>query len=105
MQGRVGPGKWRMVGFSAQGYARRRWMDDVPDTGTVHPEDIYAEARRRKHGLRLDEHRMREYVNGTPVPPEISQFCEQIDFAATALARLSPIPADFADDLYWPQRW
>jgi hypothetical protein len=33
------------------------------------------------------------------------QMCRQIDLAAAALARLSPIPTDFGDDLYWPRTW
>ncbi|WP_086469516.1 hypothetical protein [Devosia lucknowensis] len=63
------------------------------------------EARRRKSLLRLDEWELREFVTDRPVPEHIVQLCVQIDLAAAALARLSPIPADYADDLYWPRVW
>jgi len=66
---------------------------------------VEAEARRRKASLHLDEWQLREYVTGRPVPDAISQMCRQIDLAAEALLRLSSIPADFADDLYWPRQW
>jgi hypothetical protein len=63
------------------------------------------EARRRKAMLKLDEWQLRQYVTDRPVPDHIVQMCRQIDLAAAALARLSPIPSDFADDLYWPRMW
>lgn len=68
-------------------------------------EDVQAEARRRKKLLRFDELSLREFVNGTPVPEHVRNTALQIDFAALALARLSPIPSDYADDLYWPRMW
>lgn len=67
--------------------------------------DVEAEAWRRKAALRLDEWRMREFVTGLPVPDEVSQLCYQIDLAVAALERMSPIPADFRDDVYWPRVW
>lgn len=71
----------------------------------VHPSEVEAEARRRKAALGLDEWRLREYVSGNPVPVRIRQLCEQIDLAALALSRMSKIPGDFRDDLYWPRCW
>lgn len=71
----------------------------------VRPAEIEAEARRRKDALGLDEWRMREYVSGNPVPVRIRQLCEQIDLTAEALLRMSRIPADFRDDIYWPRCW
>lgn len=84
----------------------REWSEPgtVPSSGLkVHPADIEAEARRRKGALRLDEWRMREYVTGSPVPERVHQLCRQIDLAAEAIARISPIPCDFRDDIYWPR--
>lgn len=85
----------------------REWSEASP-FGDVEPEaacraDIEAEARRRKAALQLDEWRMREYVTGRAVPEHIRELVIQIDYAAQALARLAPIPADYADDLYWPR--
>jgi hypothetical protein len=86
----------------------REWSEPVKrvqDDAPVYISQIEAEARRRKQMLRLDEWRMREYVTGTPVPARVHQLCQQIDFAALALSRMSIIPADYADDLYWPRMW
>lgn len=83
----------------------REWSEPgiAPANGSaVHPEDIEAEARRRKRALRLDEWQMREYVTGDPMPLRIRHLCQQIDFAAEALARMASIPNDFRDDIYWP---
>lgn len=75
------------------------------DQQTVRQSEVEAEARRRKAALRIDEWQMREYVTGRPVPEEVRQLCTQIDLAAEALARMSSIPCDFRDDLYWPRVW
>lgn len=72
---------------------------------SVDAVEVENEARRRKGLLRLDEWQLRQYVTDRPVPEHVAQTCRQIDLAAAALARLSPIPADFADDLYWPRMW
>jgi hypothetical protein len=86
----------------------REWSE--PQAGTsaarvVDSDEIESEARRRKAMLKLDEWELRQYVTDRPVPEHIVQMCVQIDLAAAALSRLSPIPADFADDLYWPRMW
>lgn len=39
------------------------------------------------------------------MPQDICEMAKQIEFAAQAIARLSPIPADFDDDVYWPRVW
>lgn len=86
----------------------REWSEPGRNTGydrAVHPTEVEAEARRRKAALDLDEWRLREYVTGVPIPIRIDQLCQQIDYAAQALARMSSIPADFRDDLYWPRCW
>lgn len=68
-------------------------------------EDIEAEARRRLRAIGIDEWRMREFVTGRPMPADICHLELQINFAAQALSRLSPIPADYAADVYWPTHW
>lgn len=87
----------------------REWSEPGPvrkDTGsTVHAEAVEAEAWRRKRAVGLDEFRMREYVTGQPVPEQINQLCRQIELAAAALMLLSPIPADYRDNIYWPRVW
>ncbi len=86
----------------------REWSEPGRTADTahiVHSSEVYAEARRRKAALGLDEWRLREYVSGTPVPVRIRQLCEQIDLAAEAMARMSQIPESFRDDLYWPRCW
>jgi hypothetical protein len=66
---------------------------------------VEAEARRRKGMAGLDEWQLREYVTGLPIPSDLRNLCLQIDYAAQAISRLSPIPADFTDDIYWPRVW
>jgi len=68
-------------------------------------EDVEAEARRRLRAIGIDEWRMREFVSGLPMPADIRHFEQQIELAAQALSRLSPIPADYAADIYWPTYW
>ncbi len=86
----------------------REWTGSSAGDGItrmVHPSEVEEEARQRKAALGLDEWRLREYVSGNPVPVRIRQLCEQIDLAAQALSRMSKIPSDFRDDLYWPRCW
>lgn len=85
-------------------WTETRVQERVPDY-PVTAADVIAEARRRKIALKLDEWEMREYVTGRPVPERVRHLAVQIDFAAQAISRLSPIPADFADDIYWPRLW
>lgn len=87
----------------------REWSEPQSrPSGAGHAVDAVAvenEARRRKGLLRIDEWQLREFVTDRPVPDHIVAMCRQIDLAAAALTRLSPIPGDFADDLYWPRMW
>ena len=71
----------------------------------VRPEDVEAEAARRMREGKVNEWRVREFVTGHPMPPDVKYLELQIDFALRAICKLSPIPADFADDLYWPICW
>ena len=87
----------------------REWNEPqsrVPRSGhTIDAVEVENEARRRKSLLRLDEWQLRQFVTDRPMPEHVTQMCRQIDLAAAALSRLSPIPDDFADDLYWPRMW
>ncbi len=80
---------------------QKRWDRAEP----IRPEDVEAEAARRMRDGRVNEWRVREFVTGHPMPPDIKYLELQINFAARAICKLSPIPADFADDLYWPTCW
>jgi hypothetical protein len=71
----------------------------------IRVEDVEAEARRRMREGRVSEWRTREFITGTPMPSDVKYLELQIDFAARAICKLSPIPADYADDLYWPTCW
>jgi hypothetical protein len=70
---------------------------------SVAVEDVEAEARRRLRSVKLNEWRTREFVTGHPMPQHIRHFALQVDFAARAISRLSPIPQDFDSDVYWPR--
>ena len=85
----------------------REWTEpgrrgSAPATGSILVEDVEAEARRRLRTCRIDEWRTREFITGSPMPDDIRHFAMQVEFAATAISRLSPIPHDFDNDVYWP---
>lgn len=71
----------------------------------VSVEDVEAEARRRLRYLKLDQWRTREFITGRSMPEVIQHLAQQIDLASRAISRMSPIPADFYDDVYWPRMW
>ena len=75
------------------------------DIDPVRPEDVEAEAARRMRLGKVNEWRVREFVTGHAMPPDIKYLELQINFAMRAICKLYPIPADFADDLYWPVYW
>lgn len=88
----------------------REWTEPVrrspgPVSTAVLVEDVEAEARRRLRAAKLDEWRTREFITGRPMPDEIRHFALQVEFAARAIGRLSPIPLDFDSDVYWPRLW
>ncbi|MBU1335471.1 MAG: hypothetical protein KJ944_08385 [Alphaproteobacteria bacterium] len=66
-------------------------------------EDVEAEARRRLRSCRLQEWRTREFITGRPMPDDVRHYALQVEFAAQAISRLSPIPEDFDSDVYWPR--
>lgn len=86
----------------------REWTEPArqgsePATVSVLVEDVEAEARRRLRSCRLQEWRTREFITGRPMPDDIRHFALQVEFAAQAISRLSPIPQDFDSDVYWPR--
>jgi hypothetical protein len=87
-----------------RGWSEPGSLPSGPDR-IVDSEDVLHEARRLKTLLNLDEWQLRQFVTDRPVPDHIVQMCRQIDLAAAALTRLSPIPTDFSNDLYWPRTW
>lgn len=84
----------------------REWTEasseQVAPRRPIEVEDVQREARRRLKSLKLEEWRAREFITGVPIPDHIRHLALQIEFAAEAIGRLSPIPADYADDVYWP---
>lgn len=87
----------------------REWTEAAPERvlpqRVIEVEDVQYEARRRLKALKLEEWRVREFVTGVPIPDHVSHLAMQIEFAAEAIGRLSPIPTDYADDVYWPLTW
>ena len=81
------------------------WQQPHAAPATVLVEDVEAEARRRLRAIKLHEWRTREFVTGQPMPEDVRHYALQVDYAATAIARLSPIPQDFDSDVYWPRLW
>lgn len=80
-----------------------RWGGSNPAAKTVLVEDVEAEGRRRLRACRIEEWRTREFITGRPMPDDIRHFALQVEFAANAISRLSPIPPDFDSDIYWPR--
>lgn len=85
----------------------REWTEptgrgSIRATRFVLVEDVEAEARRRLRSCRIEEWRTREFITGRPMPDNVRHFAMQVEFAARAISRLSPIPQDFDNDIYWP---
>jgi len=104
----VRSGEASKVRFAVIG-GSREWTESAPEF-TSSPvcfevEDVQAEARRRLKAIKLDQWRTREFVTGVPMPDNVRHLSLQIEFAAQAIGRMSPIPSDFADDVYWPRVW
>jgi hypothetical protein len=77
---------------------------DIPVANISGPsaDDVRKEAARRCEALGINRLRVRERVMGAPVPPDLRHLGLQIEFAAEKLVGLSPIPADYHSDGYWP---
>ena len=81
------------------------WSRSPATPVTILVEDVEAEARRRLRAIKLNEWRTREFITGQPMPEDVRHYALQVEFAATAISRLSPIPPDFDSDVYWPRLW
>jgi len=89
-----------LIAGSTERFESRRSM-----SVSVRVEDVEDEASRRLRAAGIDQWRVREFITGRPAPAEIKHFEVQVEFAARAISRLSPIPKDFASDVYWPTYW
>lgn len=65
--------------------------------------DVAAEATRRIKASGYERCRIKQLATGEPIPRALQYLKIQIDWVADTLAGLDPIPADFADDKYWPR--
>jgi hypothetical protein len=70
--------------------------------GPADAEDVRREAARRLRVAGYDDAATRSFVTGRPLPDGLKYLKLQMEFSAAALAKLSPVPADFRDDRYWP---
>lgn len=64
--------------------------------------DVEREAARRLARLGYDRWRNRQQGTGIPMPRTVHYSAIQIEFVASTLSALAPIPADFRSDIYWP---
>jgi len=74
-----------------------------PEAAETSAAAVRAEAERRVKATGHDWMLVREQLTGRPVPSETRYLCMQIRFVGDSIARLSPIPADFRSDRYWPK--
>lgn len=65
--------------------------------------DVHREAARRLRLIGYHGHRVRSLGTGKLMPDAIRHFKMQVDFVAETLSAQTPIPADFAEDRYWPR--
>lgn len=65
--------------------------------------DVLAEAARRIRESGYERSRARSLVTGEPIPKALQYLKIQIAWVSDTLAGLEPIPADYADDKYWPR--
>ena len=70
--------------------------------GPADGDDVRREAVRRLKVAGYDEALTRSFVTGKPLAEHLKYLKLQMDFAAAVLMKLSPVPADFRDDRYWP---
>ena len=61
-----------------------------------------SECLRRKAAAGIEAAKARELAVGEHMPRDLRYLGMQMDFAASAMAALDPIPTDFASDIYWP---
>jgi hypothetical protein len=63
---------------------------------------VYAEGQRRIEAAGVARYQARERLTGLPMPHHLKVLKLQIEFATSAIATLSPLPADYMSDRYWP---
>ncbi|SEQ60361.1 hypothetical protein SAMN05428969_3661 [Devosia sp. YR412] len=95
--------KVRFAVIEGSKWGEPSWQSNSASQARVLVEDVEAEARRRLRSCKISDYRTREFLTGQPMPDAIRHFALQVEFAAQAIARLSPIPDDFDSDVYWPQ--
>ncbi|MDB5526817.1 MAG: hypothetical protein JWM58_4580 [Rhizobium sp.] len=63
---------------------------------------VLMEAERRLRRAGYNRWHMRHLATGMAIPKPLQYLKLQIGWVAETLAGLDPIPADYADDKYWP---
>jgi hypothetical protein len=66
--------------------------------------DVEAEAARRGKTAGYERMRARHLTTGEPIPKPLQHLKIQMDWVVEALSGIDPIPADYADDKYWPDQ-
>ena len=74
------------------------------DEVVITKQDVKNEARRRIEETNLSWYVEREVSGGTAIPDEIKTYCAEVRAASDDIEANDPIPADYADDKYWPYR-
>lgn len=96
----------REWGGSALGHYRFKIVagtdKDLRNAVQPTPDDVRQEVRRRLARANLIALRALSVASGYEMPKTALYLAMQIEFVGQSLAALNPIPADFADDLYWP---
>jgi hypothetical protein len=77
---------------------RQRVGTDGLDSGGV-----AAEGRRRLREVGYERLAVKERVTGMQIPDAVRHYRLQVDYVVSVLSKLSPIPEDFASDIYWPK--
>ena len=63
---------------------------------------LRGEGQRRLRQAGIERYESRQRVTGRAIPPSLKFFKLQIEFAVQALSQMSPLPADYMSDRYWP---
>jgi hypothetical protein len=79
-------------------------LTETSDTTTrsLSKSDVMAEAMRRIKTSGYDRYHARYLVTGEAIPKRLQYLKIQIAWVADTLSGLDPIPADYAEDKYWP---
>ncbi|MCS6757741.1 MAG: hypothetical protein MO852_00330 [Candidatus Devosia euplotis] len=79
--------------------------DPQPTPVAVLVEGVEDEARWRLRTIKLGDWCTREIITGQLIPENIRHYAMQVEFAATTISRLSTIPQDFDNNVYWSRLW